>query len=87
MSSPNWPAEYGDYEDCVIEISGPGSVSATTQTPFETESCCDHLTIGESVYSGTTGPSDVVVDSGTGITWHTDGSVHDHPGFQLCVEE
>lgn len=51
---------------------------------FDTEECCDHLTVGGTAYSGTVGPDDVTVASGSQITFTSDDSVADS-GFLFCA--
>merc|ERR1719433_164382 len=70
VSSNNHPANYGNREECSIQLGG--SVSITVDA-FNTESRYDILTVGGSSYSGTSGPRSGSY-SGT-ISWSSDYSV------------
>ena len=50
---------------------------------FNTESCCDSITVGGTRYAGTSGPSGVVMSAGDTMTWNSDGSVT-QTGFTIC---
>ena len=54
-----------------------------TATYFQTESCCDRITIGTSQYAGTTGPANVQMAAGATMSWSSDGSVTSG-GFIIC---
>jgi len=78
MQSNNHPSNYGNSEDCTIQITGSISISVDA---FNTEATFDKLTIGGRSYSGTTGPAS---GSYTGtITWTSDSSVT-KSGWRLC---
>ena len=80
--SPQFPSTYSNYEECEF-IVGENDVLLQTVT-FETESRFDVLNVGDvSPYSGTKGPSDIVVSSGTPIIFTSDGSIT-APGFKIC---
>jgi hypothetical protein len=81
FQSPHFPESYHDGETCEIHLSGPGSLSSTS---FDTESCCDHLTIGHTTYDGDSGPEGVIATAQTAISWRTDGSVT-HGGWEVCA--
>ncbi|XP_078665878.1 uncharacterized protein LOC144908217 [Branchiostoma floridae x Branchiostoma belcheri] len=46
VTSPNYPSNYGNYENCewLVTVS-EGSIIRLTFDSFDTEGCCDHLTI------------------------------------------
>ena len=53
-------------------------------TLFDTENVYDYLTIGGTRYSGTNGPSAVLMNKGDEMQWYTDGSVV-RQGFVVCA--
>jgi len=78
IQSNNHPQDYANREQCSIQLYGsiPLSVAA-----FNTESRYDHLTVGGTRYSGTSGPPN---GSYTGsITWTSDSSIT-KSGWKLC---
>jgi len=78
ISSLNYPANYGNNEECSVQLYGdiPFTVEA-----FNTESRYDFLRIGGTSYSGTSGPAS---GSYTGsISWISDYSVT-KTGWKLC---
>jgi len=79
IQSSNHPSNYGNSEECTIQITG-GSISLSVDG-FNTEATWDKLTIGGRPYSGTSGPAS---GSYTGtITWSSDSSVT-RSGWRLC---
>jgi len=78
ISSNNHPSNYGNSEECSIQLGG--SVDITVEA-FNTESRYDYLTVGGSRYAGTSGPRSGSY-SGT-ITWSSDSSVT-RSGWKLC---
>ena len=89
VSSPNYPANYGNSEACTITPQASGTLSVTS---FSTESGFDHLTIDGVWYDGTTGPDGVSVSpstsmSWTSVTWAGGGqpAVARHTGFRRQV--
>ena len=83
VNSQNYPSDYNERDACTITITGTASLSATS---FETESCCDYLTISPNAhqYGGDYGPSGVHVSSGTTVEWHADSSAT-RSGWELCL--
>eukprot|EP01046_Picozoa_sp_COSAG06_P002641 COSAG06_NODE_95_length_24425_cov_882.571035_18_plen_164_part_00 len=81
--TPNYPDDYGSSQDCEIAVSGAGFARATA---FDTESCCDYVTIGGTQYSGNGGAlasSGVPVGDGTAVAWHADSSTQ-RSGAEVC---
>jgi len=78
IQSLNHPSNYGNNQQCSIELYGSISLSVNA---FNTESRYDILSVGGSSYSGTSGPSNGAY-SGT-ITWSSDFSVT-RSGWKLC---
>jgi len=79
IQSSNHPSNYGNSEECTIQITG-GSISLSVDA-FNTEAGFDKLTIGGRSYAGTSGPAS---GSYTGtITWSSDSSVS-KSGWRLC---
>merc|ERR1719350_1843276 len=78
VSSNNHPSNYGNDQQCSIQLAGSVGISVEA---FNTESRYDGLTMGGSRYSGTSGPAS---GSYTGtITWESDYSVT-KSGWKLC---
>merc|ERR1711972_149992 len=78
IQSNNHPSNYGNSEECTIQLYGDIALSVAA---FNTESRYDYLTMGGTSYSGTSGPS-----SGTytgAINWSSDYSVV-KSGWKLC---
>jgi len=72
--------DYADDEACTIRAEVAMSITATE---FDTEECCDSITVGATAYSGSTGPTNVQVAAGTVVEWSTDGSVTG-AGWTIC---
>ena len=70
----------GNDESCSISFGGTFTL---TSINFDTESCCDKITLYPSgaLYSGVTGPNNVLASS---MTWTTDVSVSSY-GFYICA--
>merc|ERR1719166_797871 len=77
VQSKNHPGNYGNDEQCTIEL---WDVSVTVEA-FSTESRYDFLTVGGQRYSGNSGPADGTY-SGS-ISWSSDYSVV-QSGWKLC---
>merc|ERR1719245_53213 len=78
ISSNNHPSNYGNDQDCSINLYGDIPI---TVEAFSTESRYDILTVGGSSYSGSSGPASGTY-TGT-ITWESDYSVT-NSGWKLC---
>jgi len=78
VSSNNHPANYGNREECSIQLNGDVAISVQA---FDTESGYDMLTVGGVRYSGTDGPQSGSY-SGV-ISWSSDVSVT-KSGWKLC---
>eukprot|EP01045_Picozoa_sp_COSAG04_P021496 COSAG04_NODE_2320_length_4340_cov_3.244046_1_plen_369_part_00 len=79
--SPNFPAEYDNWDGCEIEYFGARTLA--TSTAFDTESGEDYLTIDEELYSGND-TVQVLINHGSSISWDSDWS-DAHTGFEVCV--
>jgi len=76
VTSPNYPQSYTDNQACTITTSRALKVVA-----FQTEACCDKLTVNGKTYSGSIGPAEVTP---TGpFHWTSDHSVT-KSGWKLC---
>jgi len=75
--------QHGNREACTVEVLGAGTLDATE---FDTESCCDHVTIGGTPYQGSTGPDGVAVAADSIFTWTSDGSVT-NDGWIICFRK
>ena len=78
--SPNFPDLYDNSGACEAVMLVDAVLSADA---FSTESCCDRLSIGGTRFSGSDGPQDFVVGTGTQIGWSSDGSVT-RSGWEIC---
>jgi hypothetical protein len=72
---------YRNGEHCSIDVAWGGTLGPCPR--FNTEACCDHLTIDGHNYDGTSCHQGVNVASGSTITWHTDGS-DTSSGWEIC---
>ena len=81
ITSPNWPAKYGDGESCTIVVAT--DVSLRVQS-FDTEAIFDVLSVDGVQYSGSgQGPEGQVVHAGQVISWVSDTLVY-HDGWHIC---
>ena len=80
VTSPHYPESYGIDEQCSINITAAGFVTAA---PFATEEDYDMLEIDGHTYSGAVGPTGVPVARGTLISWVSDYS-STGAGWRLC---
>jgi hypothetical protein len=81
-TSPNYPNLYSNDENCII--SAP--VGATIYVlSFQTENCCDRLTVNGVGYGGTSGPNGVVL-ADSDIVWYSDSSIR-QSGWKICFQE
>ena len=71
----------GDNEQCTAVALT--ALTVTTQT-FDTEAGFDSITIGGTVYSGSSGPSGVSMAAGATLTWLSDSSAT-AAGWTLCA--
>ena len=59
--------EHGNNEECTIHVNQAGYLTATE---FDTESCCDYVTIGGTRYQGyNVGPYGVAVSAGSAFNF------------------
>jgi hypothetical protein len=69
---------YGVNEQCDVVATRPTQLHVVE---FDTETCCDYLTIDDLGY--TADVDGIFVETGTVIQWKSDGSVTG-PGFTIC---
>jgi len=83
VRSPHYPSDYGNSQPCTITLTrlAVGQLLSAT-AGFNTESGCDKLTVNGVAYSGTTGPSGVVLASA--FTWLSSVSTTD-TGWKVCT--
>ena len=74
--------DYGPSENCKVQALRPLFVTATE---FDTEECCDDLTVAGARYAGSNGPQGLSVDAGAELVWTSDGSEY-RSGFKVCAE-
>lgn len=79
VASPNYPAKYGNMQQC--RIMGVPTVPLVVAA-FRTQRHYDQLLINGNVYSGTYGPLGVVPRDGV-ISWRSDNSIS-FSGWELC---
>jgi hypothetical protein len=83
VRSPNYPSEYTGGQSCTITPTNLAVGQLLSATAFNTENGYDKLIVNGVTYSGTTGPSDVLL--GSAFTWSSDGSSH-RSGWEVCAE-
>eukprot|EP00964_Phaeocystis_antarctica_P161699 scaffold133825_cov93-Phaeocystis_antarctica.AAC.1 len=81
--SPNYPSNYGDSQSCTITPTSLAVGQLLSATAFSTDSCCDKLIVNGATYSGTIGPSNVLL--GSAFTWSSDGSITS-AGWVVCAQ-
>ena len=83
VTSPNYPNTYSASKTCKIQVKTTGSLIVVD---FETRQK-DLLTVGPVDYSGTEGPSNVVVKIGDSIDWTPNifTSTGERKGFKFCM--
>ena len=77
-TSPNYPSDYGNNEQCEVSVPSGSVVSAVD---FETEHGYDFLNVNGAAYSSTSGP--VFVAPLDTVSWISDGGVTTS-GWKLC---
>ena len=81
ITSPNWPANYGNSESCAIVVGT--DVSLVVQS-FATESGYDLLSVNGVQYSGSgEGLNGLVVRAGDVFIWRSD-YYGNGAGFSIC---
>merc|ERR1719414_971737 len=78
ISSLNYPSNYGNNEECNVQLWGDIPLSFEA---FNTERRYDFLRLNGSAYDGTTGPADGSYSGD--LKWATDGSVT-KTGWKVC---
>ena len=74
VRSPYYPSEYGNGQSCTITPTSLAVGQLLSATTFNTESGYDKLIVNGATYSGTIGPSNVLLRSAS-FTWSSDYSV------------
>jgi hypothetical protein len=71
--SPNYPSNYGNGQSCSLNMTG----YITSIGRFNTESCCDKLTVNGLSRSGTAWPNAIgtYMSASARQSWRSDGSV------------
>ena len=80
--SPHYPNNYGNSQTCKIKMEDKGKLQVRA---FNSEPCCDSLTIKGRTYKGTNGPDNVRVKKGDVLSWRSDHSVT-RSGFKICLK-
>jgi hypothetical protein len=73
--------DYGNYETCTVRAEAAIVVSAQA---FDTEANFDFVNIGDTSYSGTSGPVSVTMSAGQTLHWYSD-SWTVRSGFNICA--
>jgi hypothetical protein len=89
--SPGWPEDYEDESECEIRAPMRGVIYPRVKLAprmFNTESCCDKLTIGDRVYSGEglEEAPDREIEGVTTMKWESDFS-GSATGWKICAED
>ena len=82
VRSPNYPSNYGNSQSCTITPTSLAVGQLLSATAFDTESNYDLLVVNGVAYSGTSGPSGVVL--GSAFTWSSDVSFS-YAGWEVCA--
>ena len=82
VRTPNYP-NYGNHQSCTITPTSLAVGMLLSATTFDTESCCDKLIVNYMVYSGSTGPSNVVLGD-RAFTWSSDDDIT-RAGWEVCA--
>jgi len=82
VNSPNYQRNYGDRQECTINITGDWASTGINAEEFVTESRYDKLKVNGNLYSGTAGPQ-LLTPTGP-IEWTADYSVV-KKGWRLCA--
>jgi len=91
VASSNWPEDYNDDDECDIRAPTRGVVHPKVKfvtKNWNTEGCCDKLTVGDRVYGGDSikdGP-DKEIEEPITMEWRTDFS-SSASGWKVCVED
>ena len=80
--SPNYPSNYGRYENCRITVTAHEPVTLSVVF-FSTYTSTHRLTVAGVQYSRTSGPDGVQVAAGATITFTSDSS-YTSSGFEVC---
>ena len=85
------PSSYGNNENCAITVAGSGIGRLGPCPRFDTESCCDKVTMPDgSTHGGTNCPAGAVLVAGQTLSWHSDSSSQSGgryvagTGWQIC---
>ena len=74
---------HGNDEACTVRVNQAGFLNATE---FDTETCCDYVTIGGTEFSGLDGPHGVAVSAGSTFQWQSDYGTT-NAGWTICFGE
>ena len=75
MTSPNFPSDYRDRDDCTIMMDPPSPIEVEA---FSTEADFDKLWVDGTPYSGSDGPVGIVPNGP--VQWSSDESVPSQRG-------
>ena len=82
VRSPNYPSYYDNNQVCTITPTSLAIGQLLSATAFDTESGYDKLIVNGATYSGTIGPSNVLL--GSAFIWSSDHSVAG-AGWEVCA--
>lgn len=87
-TSPNFPSEYGNDQECTIHTNKAAKLSA--EGTFQTQDEWDYLEVINSgdcqTFSGYSGPSNLAVKPGVKVHWHADEDTAE-TGWKVCWSE
>ncbi|XP_076821753.1 CUB and sushi domain-containing protein 1-like isoform X4 [Clavelina lepadiformis] len=92
LNSPGWPDNYDDSLECTWELTASyGKWIRLEFLNFDTESCCDRLTVSSrgtelGRYTGSSLPPVTTARNSLRLVFRSDGSVN-RPGFQAVFQE
>jgi hypothetical protein len=82
VRSPNYPSDYNNSQSCTIIPTSLAVGLLLSATAFDTESNWDKLIVNGVTYSGTAGPSNVLL--GSALMWSSDSSIS-FAGWEVCA--
>ncbi|CAK9017507.1 unnamed protein product [Durusdinium trenchii] len=86
--SPSYPSQYGNNEECTLQLGTRAQGGVLQVKHFETESNYDILIVdgpdGVFSFSGQTGPQALEVGTGLEMSWVSDHSIT-KSGWEICV--
>lgn len=82
--SPNYPENYGAYQECKIVLEAQTTKRPIYAMSFDTEYGYDVLRMDDLAFSGMTGPQGLIMNST--LHWYSDEDITEK-GWRICPEE